>query len=72
MLHLTFVHIISDSVSEDDSIKLGSIVSGVIDSITPQAVTVHVKSKGLLKGTIFAEHIDDHHGTCFLLNERIF
>ncbi|KAL0691315.1 hypothetical protein Bca4012_090994 [Brassica carinata] len=49
------------SVSEDDSIKLGSIVSGVIDSITPQAVTVHVKSKGLLKGTIFAEHLADHH-----------
>ncbi|KAF2548356.1 hypothetical protein F2Q70_00023584 [Brassica cretica] len=49
------------SVSEDDSIKLGSIVSGVIDSITPQAVTVHVKSKGLLKGTVSAEHLADHH-----------
>ncbi|CDY47904.1 BnaAnng09360D [Brassica napus] len=55
------------SVSEDDSIKLGSIVSGVIDSITPQAVTVHVKSKGLLKGTIFAEHLADHHDQANLM-----
>ena len=59
------MYILSDSVSEDDSIKLGSIVSGVIDSITPQAVTVHVKSKGLLKGTVSAEHLADHHGMCF-------
>ena len=64
------MYILSDSVSEDDSIKLGSIVSGVIDSITPQAVTVHVKSKGLLKGTVSAEHLADHHGMCFLLHER--
>ncbi|CAH2053972.1 unnamed protein product [Thlaspi arvense] len=49
------------SVSEDDSIKLGSIVSGVIDSITPQAVIVRVKSKGFLKGTVSAEHLADHH-----------
>ncbi|KAG2317978.1 hypothetical protein Bca4012_069048 [Brassica carinata] len=55
------------SVSEDDSIKLGSIVSGVIDSITPQAVTVHVKSKGLLKGTISAEHLADHHDQAKLM-----
>ncbi|CAH8356759.1 unnamed protein product [Eruca vesicaria subsp. sativa] len=55
------------SVSEDDSIKLGSIVSGVIDSITPQAVTLHVKSKGLLKGTISAEHLADHHDQAKLM-----
>ncbi|KAL0817225.1 rRNA biogenesis protein RRP5 isoform X1 [Brassica napus] len=55
------------SVSEDDSIKLGSIVSGVIDSITPQAVTVHVKSKGLLKGTVSAEHLADHHDQAKLM-----
>lgn len=63
--------IISDSVSEDDSVKLGSIVSGVIDSISPQAVIVRVKSKGLLKGTISAEHLADHHGMCFLPHECI-
>uniref|UniRef100_A0A1J3HSM0 rRNA biogenesis protein RRP5 n=1 Tax=Noccaea caerulescens TaxID=107243 RepID=A0A1J3HSM0_NOCCA len=49
------------SVSEDDSIKLGSIVSGVIDSITPQAVIVRVKSKGFLKGRVSTEHLADHH-----------
>ncbi|RID80736.1 hypothetical protein BRARA_A03376, partial [Brassica rapa] len=35
--------------------------------ITPQAVTVHVKSKGLLKGTIFAEHLADHHDQANLM-----
>ncbi|KAJ0242497.1 S1 domain-containing protein [Hirschfeldia incana] len=55
------------SVSEDDSIKLGSFVSGIIDSITPQAVTVHVKSKGLLKGTVSAEHLGDHHDQAKLM-----
>ncbi|XP_024014881.1 rRNA biogenesis protein RRP5 isoform X2 [Eutrema salsugineum] len=55
------------SVSEDDSIKLGSVVSGVIDSITPQAVIVRVKSKGFLKGTLSAEHLADHHEQAKLL-----
>ncbi|KAF8085254.1 hypothetical protein N665_0674s0019 [Sinapis alba] len=55
------------SVSEDDSIKLGSFVSGVIDSITPQAVTVHVKSKGFLKGTISTEQLADHHDQANLM-----
>jgi hypothetical protein len=49
------------SVSEDDSIKLGSIVSGIIDTITSQAVIVRVKSKSVVKGTISAEHLADHH-----------
>ncbi|XP_010557958.1 PREDICTED: rRNA biogenesis protein RRP5 isoform X2 [Tarenaya hassleriana] len=49
------------SVSEDDSIKLGSIVSGVVDTIAPHAVIVCVKSKGYLKGTISIEHLADHH-----------
>ncbi|KAG7581622.1 S1 domain [Arabidopsis suecica] len=55
------------SVSEDDSIKLGSIVSGIIDSITSQAVIVRVKSKGVLKGTISTEHLADHHDQARLM-----
>ncbi|CAN8259671.1 unnamed protein product [Cochlearia groenlandica] len=55
------------SVSEDDSIKLGSILSGVIDSITPHAVIVRVKSKGVIKGTLSAEHLADHHDQAKLM-----
>ncbi|CAL9220483.1 unnamed protein product [Arabidopsis halleri] len=51
----------SRRITLNDSIKLGSIVSGIIDSITSQAVIVRVKSKGVLKGTISAEHLADHH-----------
>ncbi|XP_010489787.1 PREDICTED: rRNA biogenesis protein RRP5-like [Camelina sativa] len=59
------------SVSEDDSIKLGSIVSGIIDSITSQAVIVRVKSKGVLKGTISAEHLADHHEQAQLMKSLL-
>ncbi|XP_023641258.1 rRNA biogenesis protein RRP5 isoform X2 [Capsella rubella] len=59
------------SVSEDDSIKLGSIVSGIIDSITSQAVIVRVKSKGVLKGTIAAEHLADHHEQAKLMKSLL-
>ncbi|XP_010464942.1 PREDICTED: rRNA biogenesis protein RRP5-like [Camelina sativa] len=59
------------SVSEDDSIKLGSIVSGIIDSITSQAVIVRVKSKGVLKGTISAEHLADHHEQAKLMKSLL-
>lgn len=47
-------------------------MSGVIDSITPQAVIVRVKSKGFLKGTVSTEHLADHHGMCFLSHERTY
>ncbi|KFK38561.1 hypothetical protein AALP_AA3G129700 [Arabis alpina] len=69
-INLSFM-IKQSSVSEDDSIKLGSIVSGVIDSISPQAVIVRVKSKGVLKGTISAEHLADHHEQAKLMKSHL-
>jgi rRNA biogenesis protein RRP5 len=39
---------------------LGSIVSGVVERLTPAAVVVSVN--GFSKGTILNEHLADHHG----------
>ncbi|TKW31046.1 hypothetical protein SEVIR_2G079200v4 [Setaria viridis] len=43
-----------------DIAKLGSIVSGVVERLTPAAVVVSVN--GFSKGTILNEHLADHHG----------
>jgi len=43
-----------------DTAKLGSIVSGVVERLTPAAVVVSVN--GFSKGTILNEHLADHHG----------
>lgn len=49
-------------VSEDDLVKLGSMVSGVVDVVTPNAVIVYVNARGYSKGLISTEHLADHHG----------
>lgn len=47
-------------VVQADTAKLGSIVSGVVERLTPAAVVVSVN--GFSKGTILNEHLADHHG----------
>ncbi|XP_062219315.1 rRNA biogenesis protein RRP5 isoform X2 [Phragmites australis] len=47
-------------VIQADTAKLGSIVSGVVERLTPAAVVVSVN--GFSKGTILNEHLADHHG----------
>lgn len=49
-------------VSEEDMVKLGSLVSGVVDRITTHGVVVYVNAKGYSEGTISTEHLADHHG----------
>lgn len=53
---------IFDRASEDESIKPGSLVSGVVESIAPHAVVVGVNGASGMKGTIFLEHLADHRG----------
>lgn len=43
-------------------VKLGSVVRGVVDRVTPHAIIVNVTGKGCLKGTISTEHLADHQG----------
>lgn len=47
-------------VSEDEIAKLGCFVSGVVDRVTPNAV--YVNGKDYSMGTIFTDHLSDHHG----------
>ncbi|KAJ6425727.1 hypothetical protein OIU84_026327, partial [Salix udensis] len=47
--------------SEEDGIKMGSVVTGVIDKVTQSLVTVYVNAKDYMKGTIATEHLTDHH-----------
>ncbi|XP_073261303.1 rRNA biogenesis protein RRP5 isoform X2 [Populus alba] len=47
--------------SEEDGIKMGSVVTGVIDKVTASSVIVYVNAKDYLKGTIATEHLSDHH-----------
>lgn len=51
----------SARVPEDEMLKMGSIVSGVVECVTPQEVFVCVNGKTYLKGTITPEHLADHH-----------
>ncbi|PPD84400.1 hypothetical protein GOBAR_DD18640 [Gossypium barbadense] len=54
-------------ISEDDMVKLGSIVSGVVEGLTSSAVVINVNSKAHLKGMISNEHLADHHERAALL-----
>ncbi|THF96348.1 hypothetical protein TEA_012815 [Camellia sinensis var. sinensis] len=54
-------------VTDDDVAKLGTIVSGVVERVTPHAAIVRVNAKGYTKGTISAEHLSDHQGLVGLM-----
>ncbi|KAL5720281.1 hypothetical protein ACHQM5_012960 [Ranunculus cassubicifolius] len=46
--------------SSEDVVKVGAVVSGVVERVTPKAVIVQVS--GYVKGTIVTEHLADHQG----------
>ncbi|CAN6203351.1 unnamed protein product [Urochloa humidicola] len=58
-INVSFV-ISNNRIIPADTAKLGSIVSGVVERLTPAAVVVSVN--GFSKGTIQNEHLADHHG----------
>ncbi|KAM7262095.1 hypothetical protein ACFE04_021172 [Oxalis oulophora] len=58
-------------VSEDEEVKLGGLVSGVVEEITPDFVVVCVYGKGYLKGTISTEHLADHHEHAALMKSAL-
>lgn len=53
--------------SEHDEVKLGSIVSGTVERVTPNAVIVDVGVKGYIKGMIAPEHLADNHGLASMI-----
>uniref|UniRef100_A0A0E0FR29 Protein RRP5 homolog n=1 Tax=Oryza nivara TaxID=4536 RepID=A0A0E0FR29_ORYNI len=58
-INVTFL-ISTNRVIQADTPKVGSIVSGVVERLTPAAVVVSVN--GFCKGSILNEHLADHRG----------
>ncbi|KAL6845670.1 hypothetical protein ACP4OV_024493 [Aristida adscensionis] len=58
-INVSFI-ISTNRVIQVDTAKLGSIVSGVVERLTPTAVVISVN--GFSKGTILNEHLADYHG----------
>ncbi|XP_015695265.2 rRNA biogenesis protein RRP5 [Oryza brachyantha] len=58
-INVSFV-ISTNRVIQADTSKVGSIVSGVVERLTPAAVIVSVN--GFRKGSILNEHLADHRG----------
>ncbi|KAI3794742.1 hypothetical protein L1987_37379 [Smallanthus sonchifolius] len=54
-------------ISEDDEVKLGSLVSGTVERVTPNAVIVDVGIKGYNMGMITPEHLADNHGLASIM-----
>ncbi|XP_072077832.1 rRNA biogenesis protein RRP5 isoform X2 [Arachis hypogaea] len=65
-INLSFI-IKPKRVAEEDKVRLGSLVSGVIDRITTNAVVVYVNASGFSWGTISLEHLADHLGQANLM-----
>ncbi|KAK9062384.1 hypothetical protein SSX86_019570 [Deinandra increscens subsp. villosa] len=53
--------------SEDDEVKLGSLVSGTVERVTPNAIIVDVGIKGYSMGVITPEHLADNHGLTLMM-----
>ncbi|KAF7804182.1 rRNA biogenesis protein RRP5 [Senna tora] len=65
-INLSFI-IKPTRASEDDMVKLGSLVSGVVDRVTSNAIVVCVNARGFSRGKISVEHLADHHGQATLM-----
>ncbi|EEF30787.1 programmed cell death protein, putative [Ricinus communis] len=48
-------------VPKEEALKLGSVVAGVVEKVTSNAVIVYVNSKGYTRGIISTEHLADRH-----------
>ncbi|CAL9060989.1 unnamed protein product [Musa banksii] len=57
--------------SDDGAVKMGCVVSSVVERLTPTAVIVSLTKNGYLKGTIFNDHLADHHAQATLLRSLL-
>ncbi|KAK1410921.1 hypothetical protein QVD17_37463 [Tagetes erecta] len=53
--------------SEDVEVKLGCLVSGTVERVTPNAIIVNVGVKGCSMGMITPEHLADNHGLASMM-----
>lgn len=54
-------------VSEDDVVKPGTLISGVVERVTPNKIIIGVDVNGYTKGTLSPEHLADNKGLAALL-----
>ncbi|KAL6534583.1 hypothetical protein OROGR_013258 [Orobanche gracilis] len=47
---------------ENERLRPGSLVAGVVEHITPHAIIVDIDASSHMKGIISLEHLADHHG----------
>ncbi|KAL0338043.1 UNVERIFIED_CONTAM: rRNA biogenesis protein RRP5 [Sesamum calycinum] len=69
-INLSF-NITPTSTSENENVKPGSLVSGVVEHVTPQTIVVDINTSSHMKGTISTEHLADHYGLAALLMSSI-
>ncbi|CAA0842788.1 Unknown protein [Striga hermonthica] len=69
-INLSFI-ITPTRASKDENVKPGSLVSGVVEHITPQEVILDIDGSSHIKGTISREHLTDHHGLASRLMSAI-
>uniref|UniRef100_A0A0D9WWN1 Protein RRP5 homolog n=1 Tax=Leersia perrieri TaxID=77586 RepID=A0A0D9WWN1_9ORYZ len=67
-INASFV-ISTNRVIQADTAKVGSIVSGVVERLTPAAVVVSIN--GFCKGSIHNEHLADHRGQAAQLKNSL-
>lgn len=53
-------------------VNIGSLVSGVVERVTPHAVVVKLNTKDDIKGTISPEHLADRQGVQIYFLELVF
>lgn len=51
------------SVSGDDVVKPGTLISGVVERVTPDKIIISVDVSGYTKGILSPEHLADNQGT---------
>ncbi|KAI0529621.1 hypothetical protein KFK09_002175 [Dendrobium nobile] len=58
-------------INDVDMVKIGSIVGGVVDKLTPTAVIINIETFSHFRGLISYEHLADHQGQVALLRSLL-
>ncbi|KAL8147183.1 rRNA biogenesis protein RRP5 isoform X2 [Apium graveolens] len=65
-INLSFI-MSSSRMSEDDVVKPGKLISGVVEQISPNTITISIDVNGYTKGTLSTEHLADNQGLAALM-----
>lgn len=52
----------TDRKSQDEVVKPGRLISGVVEQITPNTIIISIDVDGYTKGTLSTEHLADNEG----------